>query len=77
MDAIPKFALRLNDTEAPTSNLRFGKNNAVRKRKKSGCVNKGNAASVMKVRELESQKIFAAKVLHFKKSHSFSAVRQR
>jgi len=57
--------------------LRFGRNNAVYKREGTGTANTGSFTSVMKVKELRSGKIFAAKVPRFKASDPASKVRMR
>lgn len=77
LDALPRLPISLNATRTSTFDLRFGSNNAVYKREERGTTSAGSFASVMKVRELRSQKIFAAKVPHFKASDSASEVRNR
>lgn len=77
LDALPKFEMNLNTPRASTFDLRFGMNNVVYKREDTGSTNIGSFASVMKVKELRSRKIFAAKVPHFKASDPASKVRQR
>ena len=57
--------------------LRFGINNSVYKRQEMGTTSTGSFASVMKVKGLHSQKIFAAKVPHFKSLDPASKVRGR
>jgi hypothetical protein len=75
LDALPKLPIS-NATGASTFDLRFGKNNAVYKREGTE-TSTGSSASVMKVRELRSQRILAAKVPHFKASDPASTVRKR
>lgn len=77
MDALPRPSGRL-DTHTGTStfDMRFGKNNAVYKRV-SAIATSGSFASVMQVQELRSQKIFAAKIPHFKMADGAGTSRDR
>ena len=77
LDGLRKFPVKLDDTGASTFNLRFGENDTVYKMENSGPASTGSFASVIKVKELRSQKIFAAKVPHFKSSDPPSIVRHR
>ena len=77
LDALPKLPITLNASGTSTFDLRFGTNNTVYKREETGTTSTGSFASVMKVKELHSQKIFAAKVPHFKSSDPASKVRGR
>jgi hypothetical protein len=77
LDALPKLPISLEATESSTFTLRFGRNNTVYKREETGILGTGSFASVMKVKELRSKKIFAAKVPHFKSSDPASQARNR
>lgn len=77
LDALPKLPISLNATRASTFDVRFGSNHTVYKSEETRTTSTGSFASVMKVKELHSQKIFAAKVPHFKASDPASKVRKR
>ena len=77
LDALPRPPINLNTSGTSTFDLRFGNNNTVYKREETGTTSTGSFASVMKVKELHSQKVFAAKVPHFKSSDPASKVRKR
>lgn len=78
LDALPKhLPIKLNSPGASTFNLRFGENNTVYIEDRKRPASKGNAGSVMMVRESKSGKVFAAKELWFKATDSASKRRKR
>ncbi|OAP54020.1 hypothetical protein AYL99_11780 [Fonsecaea erecta] len=76
LDSLPR-AIGPNATQTSTVIVRFGSNNTVYRREDEAAVGTGSFASVMKVKELGSKKIFAAKVPHHKLSDPASTARKR
>lgn len=60
---------------APTLDIRFGLNNAVYQQQAK--LGSGTFATVMKVKELKTKRIFAAKEPHYKESDTPGVVRKR
>lgn len=77
LDALSRLPISVNAPGVSTFSMRFGKNNAVYRREDTGIIGTGSFASVMKVKELHSRKVFAAKVPHFKASDPASRARER
>jgi len=77
LDALPRLPQSITTTGASTLDLRLGLENAVYKREETAKTNTGSFATVMKVKELRSGKIFAAKVPHFRASDRADKARKR
>ncbi|KIW22073.1 uncharacterized protein PV07_12535 [Cladophialophora immunda] len=76
LKSLTKFPISLDTSDALTFDLRLGENNTVYRREEPN-VGTGSFATVMKVKELHSKQIFAAKVPHFKASDSSGTARSR
>ncbi|KAM0414567.1 hypothetical protein ACHAPT_013593 [Fusarium lateritium] len=75
--AVPKYFPALNSQpETVTSNIRYGKNNAIYVNE-GGVEARGITASVMRIRERKSGSVFGAKEPYFKASNDFGKVRSR
>lgn len=77
LDALPKLPLNLSTSSNLTLDLRFGKNHAIYKREEVAPISSGSFATVIKVRELQSQRVYAAKIPHFRSSDSAGTARKR
>jgi hypothetical protein len=77
LDALPKLPISLDATEASTFIVRFGTDNTAYRREETGTLGTGSFASVTKVKEVHSQRIFVAKVPHFTSSDPASRARNR
>ncbi|OAG40895.1 hypothetical protein AYO21_04972 [Fonsecaea monophora] len=78
LHALPRFPISLNVPEGSTFDLRLGNNGTVFRRVRDGHGGVGGFVTVLGFFwEYNSQKIFAAKVPHFKASDPSSVVRKR
>ena len=75
LDGFGRIPLRLDATPISTSDIRFGLKDAVYKPGET--VGTGMLTSVIKVEELRSGSIFAAKVPHYRTSDGVSVIRER
>ena len=76
LNAIPKFPVNLDANGDSTFTMKFGANNACYKVHDPGATRTGSFASVYKVQELRTQKVFAAKVPHFRMTDAASTSRK-
>ena len=75
LDGLQRIPLKTDSTGTSTLALRFGKNDSRYRREKTWATS--NFATIMKVKELRSGKIFAAKVPHFSSWDRAGDVRKR